>query len=207
MSGRRIKVDVTQEDIDQAVRSNSRKCAVAVALARTLPDATRISVDVQTVRFTDGRGVRRIYLTPTAPERYLISFDAGDKIEPFSFGLYDSQRVNVPRHPKTSTGKARDSAAAAVKYAEKKVSRLNADPNVTDTERALAYQQLAAKRERYEAAAAEPGPTQRTETPPEDDGVINAKKRGVRRYAGAATNVRQYGHRVMRINQVPTVGQ
>jgi hypothetical protein len=198
----RIKVEVTQDDIDAALRNDSTRCAVAVALARTIPDASRIMVDVQTIRYTDGRGVRRVYLTPQDAERYVIAFDAGDPIEPFGFGLYDSQRVNVPRRPFTAEGRARKAAAEAVKYAERKAAKVAADPDATPAQRTMAAEQVAAKRERQAVAASMPGPGQTSEHPPVDDGVINAK-RAARRVAakGAATNVRNYGHRALRINQ------
>ena len=59
---KRFKVEVTEEDISKAQRNNSYKCVVAQAIARTIPDATRIEVDTQAIRFTRAEtGERWLY--------------------------------------------------------------------------------------------------------------------------------------------------
>lgn len=204
---RRIAVDVTQEDIDKAMRSDSARCVVAQAIARTLPDARRISVDVQTVRFTDGHGVRRVYLTPVGVEQYVIGFDAGDKIEPFSFGLYDSQRVNVPTKQGTDAGRKRRAAEAKVRDRKAKAAALEADPDATEAERAVAAERVAAAEEHRERVTAETAgqpweaPIAERQPPPQEGIVTNPRSRAPR--LGAGSNNRNYGHRTMRINQKP----
>lgn len=84
----RINVEVTETDISKAIVSDSYKCVVAQAIARTIPDSTRIEVDVQTIRFTRMEtGKRYVYLTPYTVQGYVVAFDAGDVIEPFRFQL------------------------------------------------------------------------------------------------------------------------
>jgi hypothetical protein len=75
----RYAVDVTQEDIDRAKRNDSYRCVVVQALARTIPQASSIRVDTQTIRFRVG-DERLQYLTPNSAAQYVVDFDAGDKI-------------------------------------------------------------------------------------------------------------------------------
>ena|SRR5215831_3564918 len=110
-------ISITDKDIEKAHRNNSYKCVVAQAIARTIPDAHHIEVDTQTIRFTD-RHERKAYLTPYAVQGYVVAFDAGDHIEPFSFQL----RKPVPvRQPKlTSSGKlAHQARVRARRHAQK----------------------------------------------------------------------------------------
>src|SRR5215475_5876738 len=85
-TGRRLHVDVTQRDIDWGIRGDSGRCVVARALARSIPDAARIEVDTQTVRFTSG-GKRWAFLTPLVVQQYVADFDGGKPIGPFAFTL------------------------------------------------------------------------------------------------------------------------
>jgi hypothetical protein len=52
---------------------------VADAVKRAFPNAIRIRVDLQTIRWTDPvKQERYIYLTPAQAQQYIIAFDAGD---------------------------------------------------------------------------------------------------------------------------------
>lgn len=80
----RFVMDITQHIIDAAVPKDSGHCMVADALKAALPEATSISVDLQTIRFSDpARGLRYIYLTPPDAQEALIMFDEGHKPSPF----------------------------------------------------------------------------------------------------------------------------
>jgi hypothetical protein len=93
-------VNVTQENIDRAVKNCSSRCAVADAIKDAVPKAVRIRVDMQTIRWTDPvKQVRYIYLTPARAQQYIIAFDAGDKIQPFQFRLDTNSRQVVPSNP------------------------------------------------------------------------------------------------------------
>lgn len=86
-SANTIYIEVTQQDIDQALRNNSSHCAVAAAVSRQV-DALRVSVDIQTIRMTmRGTNQRRIYLTPAKAQNYIIAYDAGDELKPFGFWM------------------------------------------------------------------------------------------------------------------------
>lgn len=87
-----FRVNVTAKDIQSGKPGESSRCAVAKAIARTVPGANNISVDTQSIRFTVG-DERCIYLTPDTVANYVIDFDAGDPIVPFRFGMRSPQRM------------------------------------------------------------------------------------------------------------------
>jgi len=88
----RLDVSVTAEVIDGAVPRDSGYCMLAEAIKATMPEVTKISVDLQTIRFTDPRGdVRYTYLTPRRCQVALVNFDQGVKPEPFTFQLRNGQ--------------------------------------------------------------------------------------------------------------------
>lgn len=120
-----ISIKVTQKDIDQALRKDSARCVVATAVAAAIPDATSISVDVQSVKFTSG-GKRHTYLTPPAVAGYVVAFDAGDKIFPFRFILREDQHIETARRRHTEAGNAKNTAAVNEKAARKKRDRAEA---------------------------------------------------------------------------------
>lgn len=99
----RISIEVTEIDIARAYRNNSYQCVVAQAIARTIPTANHIDVDTQTIRFTTDEQ-RYQYLTPYAVQGYVIAFDAGDQIQPFTFQLRDPKILR--RRVATTIGKA-----------------------------------------------------------------------------------------------------
>lgn len=82
------RIEITQAIIDKAVRENSAHCVVADAVHQQIPGASMVDVDTQLVRFSlKEYGERLMYLTPRTVAEYVINFDAGDNIEPFSFTL------------------------------------------------------------------------------------------------------------------------
>jgi len=185
----RFKVDVTERDIARAHKDDSYKCVVAQAIARTVPDATRIEVDVQSIRFTTGDGERRIYMTPYVVAGYVVAFDAGDPIEPFSFQLRDPKRV--ARKLKTTTGKAADRAYRRAKAKpdskpSTKVAKGSVATSVDapDDDPKAAYAEVASKATEPMYASDRGGP----KPPPR---VFKTKRR-------------TYGHRLLRVNREAT---
>lgn len=84
--GRQIKVSA--EIIAEATKADSSHCMIADAVRAQVPGASYVSVDLQTIRFTDReKGVRYIYLTPMAAQQQLVRFDQGHEMKPFSFQL------------------------------------------------------------------------------------------------------------------------
>jgi hypothetical protein len=93
-SNRRITVNVTEKQIEQAEKTDSSHCMVADALRVAVPDATSISVDLVTIRFTDPvKRQRFIYLTPLSVQQALVDFDQGRHNEPFRFALVKAMQV------------------------------------------------------------------------------------------------------------------
>ena len=86
---RTLKVNVTQEDIDKAVKKNSRSCMIATAIRRAYPELSHIAVDIQAIRVTDSKHREQLtFLTPRFPAvEMLCAFDEGDEVTPFSFKL------------------------------------------------------------------------------------------------------------------------
>lgn len=89
---RRAPVTVITVDKDvaaQAVEQSSSHCMIAEAVKAALPDARYVSVDLQTIRYSDPRvGLRYIYLTPRRVQEALTHFDMGVlPQESFSFRL------------------------------------------------------------------------------------------------------------------------
>lgn len=85
----RVTVNVSQDVIDVATRRDSSHCMIADAVKLAVPNASAISVDLASVRWTDrSKGLRYIYLTPRIGQLNLLRFDQGDvDIEPFKFEL------------------------------------------------------------------------------------------------------------------------
>jgi hypothetical protein len=83
----RAEISVLQKHLDEALRANSSHCAIAMAIADALPNARRISVDLQTIRWTDcKKGIRYCFLTPhVAQTDVIIPFDQGEACKPVRF--------------------------------------------------------------------------------------------------------------------------
>lgn len=88
----RLDIEVTAEDIDNAVRKSSSHCMVAEAIKRAMPHVRKVSVDLQWISFTDpSKGQRNHYLTPTPIALAIQDFDEGITPEPVRV------RANVQR--------------------------------------------------------------------------------------------------------------
>jgi hypothetical protein len=82
-SGPRPRLAITHEIIDRAARKDSGHCVIADAIKTQIPNATAISVDLATVRWSDRtKGERYVFLTPEAAQRILLAFDQGWPIAP-----------------------------------------------------------------------------------------------------------------------------
>ena len=99
-------IRVTQDLIDGAKREDSSHCMIAEALKVALPEATHISVDLATIRYTDRKHQRRVMiLTPPPAQVGLLMFDQADPdLVPFEFNLpAPAQIVQMRKRPKTDT--------------------------------------------------------------------------------------------------------
>jgi hypothetical protein len=83
-----IRIPVEQRHIDQSMERNSSHCMTGEAIRSAIPDATHISVDLQTIRWTR-KGLRYCFLTPHICQDNIIAFDQGerDAIKPFELKM------------------------------------------------------------------------------------------------------------------------
>lgn len=99
----RMKVIISEQDCANGVRNNERFCVVATAIQRLQPEATRVEVNVNTIRFTmkvDGKTLRFAYRTPAAVQVYLRTFDAGAEPKPMEFEMDNPQVAEKLPTPK-----------------------------------------------------------------------------------------------------------
>lgn len=86
--GPRLKIEISQEIIDTGFRKDSRHCVIAEAIRAQVPNAINITVDLQTIRWSDReKGLRYTFLTPRPAQQALVYYDRGIRIRSFSFSL------------------------------------------------------------------------------------------------------------------------
>lgn len=95
-------VSLTEKLIYESEQRNSSHCMFAEALKEARPKATRVSVDLQTIRFTEGNR-RYVYLTPRQCQVAIVKFDQGIPCKPFNFRLRNGQ--STPSHGKKERAK------------------------------------------------------------------------------------------------------
>ena len=112
-----LKIDVTPDIVQRSTTADSRKCMIAEAVKFSFPSARSVSVDLQTIRFTDpSTHLRYIYLTPRVAQHQLLNFDQGFPITPFAATLKGAHVIkafvrkpaadgSLPFKEKTSKGK------------------------------------------------------------------------------------------------------
>lgn len=94
----RCSIDIDLETIFEAEQRDSSHCMIADAIKKQMPEASYVSVDLQTIRWTDSaKGLRYIYLTPRVAQVALVKFDQGMHTEPFSFQLRNGQTTKTGR--------------------------------------------------------------------------------------------------------------
>lgn len=104
----RKTVNVERPVIRNAIRGNSHKCMIADAIHAKVKWAKFISVDTQSIRFSNLKTGRRfIYLTPPEAQKALLDFDRGRKVQPFAFtltqGYTRKMRVRSPGYKPISS--------------------------------------------------------------------------------------------------------
>lgn len=73
-----LVVDITEDQWERAVASNSGGCLISDAIRKQYPHLSAISTDMATIRASDRqKGIRYIYLTPPDAQHLLLSFDQG----------------------------------------------------------------------------------------------------------------------------------
>jgi hypothetical protein len=102
----RVKIPVTSDFIATAVRFSSEHCMIADAIRAVIPDAAFISVDLQTIRWSDRKkGLRYTYLTPRMAQVALLNFDRGNVPYPFWVRLRGAHITTMHHRPEPRAGK------------------------------------------------------------------------------------------------------
>src|SRR5260370_32164327 len=84
----RMRITVTQKEIDEAQRAKSDGCMIQQSLKRDHPDFKNIWVDKNQIRFTDPER-NCIYTYQMAPRgrAMILKWDAGETIAPFDITI------------------------------------------------------------------------------------------------------------------------
>lgn len=133
-SAPRVTVDVDVATIEASVPRDSSHCMIAEAVKASLPGMTHISVDLQTIRFSDpAKRLRYVYLTPRAAQLALIRFDSGTRPEPFSMRLQGGQvtamskssawRRMTPEQQREQTTKQRQTRQQEQRYLQQETGQ------------------------------------------------------------------------------------
>lgn len=106
MNLEQLQVEVTDLDCKMGVRGNQFHCVVVNAVERLVPQATRVVVRPDSVRFSllqDGVNRRYVYPAPQAVTEYCFNFDQGTEPHPMTFTLKAPEvtevRARDPRAP------------------------------------------------------------------------------------------------------------
>ncbi len=96
-----IVIPVSSKTIENAVKADSHKCMIADAIKARIPTAQFITVDLQSIRFTDQKTrVRYKYFTPLTGQQALVNFDQGKNVKPFALTMKDGIQEHVPTETK-----------------------------------------------------------------------------------------------------------
>jgi hypothetical protein len=200
----RFNIDVTATDIAKAHVGDSYQCVVAQAIARQIPNARKIEVDLQTIRWSDDDG-RHVFLTPYSAAGYVVAFDAGEELHPFRFHLRDA----VPSVQKRAVSEAAQAAKKSrnkIKSEREKLERAEtilADPDAPADKVAIAEERVKNGPERVAAAKAAHDDLKAAykatgESTGEERITETTRRAAPKVYK---TKRREYGHRVLRVNQ------
>lgn len=84
-----MRITVTQDDIDKGCRKDAFGCAVARAVCRALgvSEDESVGVDDEAIDFYDELQGRPTAKVPAVATLFIMAFDRGDPVQPFSFWL------------------------------------------------------------------------------------------------------------------------
>lgn len=112
----KIAVKVDLDRVENAIRRDSRNCMIAEAIKETVPDMAHVTVDLQSIRFSDpAKNLRFVYLTPRVCQIAIIDFDRGLKPEAFSFVLRKPYQITRPARTAGKPGRTPMQRAAAAR--------------------------------------------------------------------------------------------
>jgi hypothetical protein len=91
---------VNAKTIRESTVADSHQCMIANTIAEQIPNAKYISVDTQSIRYTNVKtGRRHIYLTPPVAQKAILAFDAGKPVKPFTLSLNQGVTRKIRRQP------------------------------------------------------------------------------------------------------------
>lgn len=90
----RFRINITPEILKGAQYKDSAHCMIADAVKEARPDARRVSVDTQTIRFTEGDR-RYVYLTPRIAQVSIVRFDHAIMQDPWGVWLANGQSAEA----------------------------------------------------------------------------------------------------------------
>jgi hypothetical protein len=189
-----LTIHVTQKDIDKALINDSGRCVVSTAVKRVIPDAKRVETDMQTIRWTTADNERVVYITPYQVMDYIVAFDDGVKLEPFSFRLYHDKKVTIPKVVTNSARKTIDAARVSAYREKKKAAKVLTDTSASRAQKASAKKKVAEAEEQLSRTREKLGPEAKESRRKGEADRLRVPR--VQR-----TLARRYGMKVMRINQ------
>ena len=90
---KKIKIEVSKEDIEVGERGEPDCCPIAWALSRK--NFKETYVDNSSVNFEDEKGYSYEYYLPPKAMDFVKAFDRGEDVFPFEFTLGDKDAPNV----------------------------------------------------------------------------------------------------------------
>lgn len=186
---RSLKLDVTEEIIDRAVRRDSTACVLADALKVAVKGGVRPLVDLQTMSITvPERGLRYHWLTPRSAQRILINFDQGAQLAPEVVRLSQGWTTSIRNNGGPQTKLSREERKQALEAGE-------AAGSLSPVE----VRALATMRTTDERRAASDGAEHDPGTP---EGQVRSRWNGRPPVASLTNqNGRKYGLRLTRLTQ------
>lgn len=115
-----MDVSITDEVIKDGVSRDSGHCMIAEAVRAVRPNAAYISVDLQTIRFSDMVKMERYtYLTPRNAQVALVKFDQGIMPEPYVFKLRSGHVTRAGKSKEQNEAAQKKSASKRMAYMRK----------------------------------------------------------------------------------------
>lgn len=97
----RKRIRITAEHIANAKRRDSHQCMIADAIHDA--GGQFVSVDIQTITFTDRKADRRLtFLTPPSGQEAIVKWDSGKPVAPFNLVLSRPIHTRQVKHYRTT---------------------------------------------------------------------------------------------------------
>lgn len=91
-----MRIDVTQEDIDNGTPKNCGKCPIALAAKRAFINNNLEFTDLYVTLFflvVENKENKTVFDLPRESDRFITFFDQNQKVLPFSFEVGDGRSI------------------------------------------------------------------------------------------------------------------